>query len=94
MLDEIIHKKTGSKISFRGLKTSSGDQTASLKSLTGISTWVMDEAEELNSEDVFDKIDLSVREQGVLNRVIMILNPTTKEHWIYKKYYEDSGNSQ
>tara|TARA_S200000501_G_scaffold375568_1_gene427961 strand:+ start:6442 stop:7665 length:1224 start_codon:yes stop_codon:yes gene_type:complete len=89
--DEIIHKKTGSKIIFRGLKTSSGDQTASLKSLTGISTWVMDEAEELNSEDVFDKIDLSVREQGVLNRVIMILNPTTKEHWIYTRFFESKG---
>lgn len=89
--DEIIHKKTGSKIIFRGLKTSSGDQTASLKSLTGISTWVMDEAEELNSEDVFDKIDLSVRELGVLNRVIMILNPTTKEHWIYTRFFESKG---
>jgi len=89
--DEIIHKKTGSKIIFRGLKTSSGDQTASLKSLTGITTWVMDEAEELNDEDIFDKIDLSVRQQGVLNRVIMILNPTTKEHWIYTRFFEGKG---
>lgn len=89
--DEIISKKTGSKIIFRGLKTSSGDQTASLKSLTGISTWVMDEAEELNDEDVFDKIDLSVRQKDVLNRVIMILNPTTKEHWIYTRFFESNG---
>ena len=89
--DQIIHKESGSKIIFRGLKTSSGDQTASLKSLTGITTWVMDEAEELNDENIFDKIDLSVRQKGVLNRVIMILNPTTKEHWIYTRFYEGKG---
>jgi phage terminase large subunit len=59
--DEIINKGNGSKIIFRGIKTSSGDQTANLKSLQGITTWVMDEAEELNDEDIFDKIDLSVR---------------------------------
>ena len=89
--DQIIHKHSGSKIIFRGLKTSSGDQTANLKSLTGITTWVMDEAEELNDENIFDKIDLSVRQKGVLNRVIMILNPTTKEHWIYTRFYEGKG---
>ena len=49
--DEIINKHNGSKIIFRGIKTSSGDQTANLKSLTGITTWVMDEAEELNDEN-------------------------------------------
>ena len=76
--DEIINKKTGSKIIFRGIKTSSGDQTANLKSLQGITTWVVDEAEELTDEQKFDTIDLSVRQQGKQNRVILILNPTTK----------------
>ena len=89
--DEIINKGNGSKIIFRGIKTSSGDQTANLKSLTGITTWVMDEAEELNDEDIFDKIDLSVRNKVQENRVILILNPTTKEHFIYKRWFEDRG---
>jgi len=89
--DEIINKGNGSKIIFRGIKTSSGDQTANLKSLTGITTWVMDEAEELNDENIFDKIDLSVRNKVQENRVILILNPTTKEHFIYKRWFEDRG---
>ena len=89
--DEIINKGNGSKIIFRGIKTSSGDQTANLKSLTGITTWVMDEAEELNDENIFDKIDLSVRNKIQENRVILILNPTTKEHFIYKRWFEDRG---
>jgi len=91
--DEIINTGNGSKIIFRGIKTSSGDQTANLKSLTGITTWVMDEAEELNDEDIFDKIDLSVRNKVQENRVILILNPTTKEHFIYKRWFEDRGVS-
>tara|TARA_R110001632_G_scaffold59192_1_gene143938 strand:+ start:2256 stop:3467 length:1212 start_codon:yes stop_codon:yes gene_type:complete len=91
--DEIINTGNGSKIIFRGIKTSSGDQTANLKSLQGITTWVMDEAEELNDEDIFDKIDLSVRNKIQENRVILILNPTTKEHFIYKRWFEDRGVS-
>ena len=89
--DEIINKGSGSKILFRGIKTSSGDQTANLKSMQGITTWVMDEAEELMDETIFDKIDLSVRQKGVDNRIILILNPTTKEHWIYERFFESKG---
>ena len=89
--DEIRNKRSGSKIIFKGIKTSSGDQTANLKSLQGVTTFVLDEAEELTNEDTFDKIDLSVRQLGKHNRVILILNPTTKEHWIYKRFFEDKG---
>jgi len=89
--DEIRNIKSGSKIIFKGIKTSSGDQTANLKSLQGVTTFVLDEAEELTNEDTFDKIDLSVRQQHKHNRVILILNPTTKEHWIYNRFFEDKG---
>ncbi len=89
--DEIKNKRSGSKIIFKGIKTSSGDQTANLKSLQGVTTFVLDEAEELTNEDTFDKIDLSVRQIGATNRVILILNPASKEHWIYRRYFEDKG---
>lgn len=89
--DEIVNLKTGSKIIFRGIKTSSGTQTANLKSIANVTTWVLDEAEELVDEDIFDKIDLSIRHQTKQNRVILILNPTTKEHFIYNKFFESKG---
>jgi len=89
--DEIVNTQTGSKILFKGIKTSSGTQTANLKSLSGVTTWVLDEAEELQDEEVFDKIDLSIREKTKQNRVILILNPSTKEHFIYKKFFEGKG---
>ena len=89
--DEIINKLSGSKIIFKGIRTSSGDQSANLKSLANVTTWVMDEAEELTDENIFDKIDLSVRNLKQQNRVILILNPVTKEHWIYTRFFEDKG---
>ena len=89
--DEITNRKTGSKILFRGIKTSSGNQVANLKSLQGVTTWVLDEAEELVDESIFDTIDLSVRQKGIQNRVVMILNPTTKEHFIYQRFFEGKG---
>lgn len=88
---EIVNNSSNSEIVFKGLKTSSGDQTAALKSLQGVTTWILDEAEELTDELTFDKINLSIRQKGVQNRVILILNPTTKEHWIYKRFFEQAG---
>lgn len=89
--DEIINLRTGSKILFKGIKTSSGTQTANLKSLAGVTTWILDEAEELTDEDTFDKIDYSIRSKDKQNRVILILNPATKEHFIYQKFFEAKG---
>ena len=88
---EIRNKQSNSEIIFKGIRTSSGDQTANLKSLQGVTTWVLDEAEELTDETTFDKINLSIRQKGKQNRVILILNPATKEHWIYKKFFEERG---
>jgi len=87
----ILNKLSKSEIIFKGLKTSSGDQTANLKSLQGVSTWILDEAEELVDESTFDKINLSLRTKGVQNRIILILNPASKEHWIYKRFFQDAG---
>jgi phage terminase large subunit len=89
--DEIVNKNTGSRIIFKGIKTSSGDQTASLKSIQGVTTWVLEEAEELVDEKKFDTIDFSIRSKKRENRIVLILNPTTKEHFIYKRFFEDKG---
>jgi len=89
--DEIINLRTGSKILFKGIKTSTGTQTANLKSLAGVTTWVLDESEELTDENIFDKIDLSIRAKNKQNRIILILNPATKEHFIYTKFFQNKG---
>ena len=87
---DIVNKMTKSRIMFRGIKTSSGNQTAKLKSIQGITTFVCDEAEEWTNEEEFDKIMLSIRKKGIQNRIIIIMNPCDSNHFIYKKYIENT----
>jgi PBSX family phage terminase large subunit len=88
-LKDIFNVETDNSILFRGIKTSSGNQTANLKSIQGITTWILDEAEELEDEDTFDKIDLSIRDKNSQNRVIIVLNPCHKKHWIWKRFFDE-----
>jgi phage terminase large subunit len=85
---DIINRFSGSRILFRGIKTSSGNQTAKLKSIQGLTTFVCDEAEEWVSETDYEKILFSIRQKGIQNRVIIIMNPSSVNHFIYKKYIE------
>lgn len=85
---DIVNTVSGSRVLFRGIKTSSGNQTAKLKSIQGITTFVCDEAEEWTSEADFDKLVLSIRQKGIQNRVIIIMNSTDSNHFIYKKYID------
>ena len=88
--NEIQNLYSGSTILFRGIKTSSGNQTANLKSIQGITGFVGDEMEEWESEDDFEKLILSIRQKGKQLRVILILNPTNSDHFIYRKYIENN----
>ena len=85
---EIVHKVSESRIVFRGIKTSQGIQTARLKSIQGLTTWVLDEAEELVDKDIFDTIDLSIRQKGMDNRVVIVMNPSYKDHFVYQDYIQ------
>lgn len=85
---KITNKLTGSFILFSGIKTSSGDQTANLKSLAGITTWVIDEGEDFKDEKTFDDIDDSIRTNEKQNRVIWIQNPSTIDHFIHKRWVD------
>jgi len=91
-IDRISHI-SGGEVVFKGMKTSSGNQTAALKSLKGFNCLIVDEAEEMPSQKDFEKIQLSIRHPSKPNISILILNPATKEHWIYQKYFEEEGIS-
>ena len=89
----IVNRNTGSDIIFSGIKTSSGNQTAKLKSIPKLNIFEIDEAEEFHSDDdaaenAFDTIDFSIRAQGVPNRIIMVMNPATTTHWIWRRWFD------
>jgi PBSX family phage terminase large subunit len=88
--DSIEAIATGSKLIFSGLKGSTGDNTAKLKSIEGVSQVVFEEAEELiQSESIVDTVDFSVRHKIATNRIIFVLNPSTHNHWIYTRFFEN-----
>lgn len=81
-------KKGKGFISVTGQKTSSGEQTAKLKSLEDYSIFVTEEGEELMSYDEWEKIKRSIRANDVRCLSIIIFNPPTKDHMLYKEFYE------
>ena len=85
---DIINNKTGSFIWFRGIKASSKSQQANLKSLSGVTTLIVEEGEDFLDEKAFDKVNKSIRTKGKQNRVVWIMNPSTREHFIYKRWLE------
>jgi PBSX family phage terminase large subunit len=87
---EITNKITKSQILFSGIKASSGIQTAKLKGVDA-TCWVNDECEEFTDEGLFDDIDLSIRTQDTQNRIILVMNPSNTDHWIYKRWIRDTN---
>lgn len=86
---DITNTATGGQILFRGILSSSGNQVARLKSIQGIKTWVLDEAQELTSPDTFETIDFSIRTTKAVNCIALVFNPTDIGSWIYKRFYKD-----
>jgi phage terminase large subunit len=82
-------KTNDGRIFITGQKTSSGNQTAKLKSLEGFSMFITDEAEEIKSYTEWNKIKRSIRATDVQCINLLVFNPPTREHWLYKEFFED-----
>jgi len=91
------NKTSNSEITFTGLKTSSGVQTANLKSIEGLTCWLMEEAEELIDDGTetqactFDRLDDSIRKVGADLRTILVWNPSNEDSFIYKRFFKPYG---
>jgi hypothetical protein len=88
---EITNKKTGSKIIFKGVKTSSLNQTANLKSIQGLTDVIYDEFEEHPDQESFDKLDESIRSIVASNKIVLVSNALHKQSWQHKQFFEPSG---
>lgn len=83
----ILYKPTGNTIISKGFKKSAGNRSAKLKSLAGITHVLIEEADE-NSETDVNKLDDSVRTNKIDDiQIIFLHNPASKNHWIYKRFY-------
>lgn len=74
-------------INAHGFKKSSGDQKAKLKSLANYTTVIIEEADEISEED-FMQLDDSLRTVKADIKIILLLNPPAKSHWIVKRWFD------
>ena len=89
---EVTNLRSGSRILFMGLKAGSKANTARLKSIKGITTWIVEEFEDMKDEEkLFDTIDDSIRTKVRQNRIIMVMNPITREFWAYDRFFTQNG---
>ena len=83
------NKRSVITITFKGIR-SSGNNSAKLKSLSGITTLVIEEAEELESFEEFSKIDESIRVKGKPLKVMLVFTPTSSaSSWIHKEWFDN-----
>lgn len=70
-----------------GFKKSSGDQKSKLKSLANYNYVIIEEADEI-PEDDFMQLDDSLRTLKGDIKIILLLNPPSKDHWIIQRWFD------
>lgn len=73
-------------INAKGFRKSQGDQRAKLKSLANYNCVIIEEADEVPEED-FMQLDDSLRTVKSDIKVILLLNPPPRNHWIIKRWF-------
>lgn len=80
-------KYGANSINAQGFKKSSLDQKAKLKSLASYNCVIIEEADEI-PEDDFMQLDDSLRTVKGDIKIILLLNPPAKNHWIIKRWFK------
>lgn len=87
---EATYLPTNQKILFRGL-----DDPMSVTSITvekGFLCWAwFEEAFQIQSEDDFNKVDMSIRgelPEGYFKQIIITFNPWSEKHWLKKRFFD------
>lgn len=84
--DNLMKIESGANsINAVGFKKSSGDQKSKLKSLASYNCVIIEEADEIPEED-FMQLDDSLRTVKGDIKIILLLNPPAKNHWIIKRW--------
>lgn len=74
-------------INAHGFRASSGSHSAKLKSLANYNTVIIEEAEEIGERE-FMTLDDSLRTVKGDIRIVLLLNPPVKTHWIIQRWFD------
>lgn len=83
---ELLFRYGANKINGLGFRKSSGDQKAKMKSLANYNSIIIEEADEVAEED-FMQLDDSIRTTRSNIKIVLLLNPPEKNHWIIKRWF-------
>ena len=89
--DEIRNKLNDNLILTHAMKLAEGTITAKGKGLARVTHLLIDEATELPSEEEYLKLVDSFRQKGTERRIFVLFNPTSKSHWLFKRFYLPDG---
>lgn len=89
--DEIRSKLNDNIIITHAMKMAEGTMTAKSKGLARVTHLLIDEATELPSEEEYLKLIDSFRQKGTERRIFLLFNPTSKSHWLFKRFYLPDG---
>lgn len=89
--DEIRNKSNDNMILTHALKLAEGSMTAKGKGLARVTHLLLDEATELPSEEEYLKLIDSFRQKDAERKIFLLFNPTSKSHWIFKRFYLPDG---
>jgi phage terminase large subunit len=85
--NRIINKKTGSIIAFKGIRSTTGSK---LKSLSGFTTLVIEEAMDVETFEEFSKVDEGIRVKGKPLKIILLYNPGQAfGSWLHDEWFID-----
>jgi len=89
--DEILNPKTGNLIITHAMKVGEGTMSAKSKGLSNVTHLLIDECTELEHEEEYIKMIDSFRTKGAERKIFLCFNPTSKAHWIFRRFYLPDG---
>ena len=89
--DQIRNKLNENMIITHSMKLSEGTITAKGKGLARVTHLLIDEATELPDENEYIKLVDSFRHKGSERKIFLLFNPTSRSHWIFKRFYLPDG---
>lgn len=92
---ELIYKKTGQKILFRGLDDPLKLTSISVETGAICFLWC-EEAYEITKEEDFDYLDECIRGKlppGLWKRVTITFNPWNNRHWLKKRFFDKPSDN-
>lgn len=92
--NKIYNKISGAHLAFKGIKTGSNRQTANLKGISQYRFVLIEEGEEFDDYEAFNKLSKSIRKaekKGQTQiKIVIIMNPALRSHWVYQKWIKKS----